>query len=134
MAEKSTHEKRAEAGRKGSEGGQRHGMSREEAGRLGGEKVAEERGPEFFRRIGKKGGETVAEERGREFYSMIGKLGAKAEPHEAKVRGGEHSHMGSGRTSSGSVSESTREKRAEAGRKGAESQPTEAKRKGGQRS
>ncbi len=35
----------------------RHGkMTREEAGRKGGEKVAAERGPEFYSRIGKKGG------------------------------------------------------------------------------
>jgi general stress protein YciG len=34
-----------------------------EAGRKGGEKVAEERGSEFYREIGKKGGESRAEER-----------------------------------------------------------------------
>ena len=32
-------------------------MTRQEAGRLGGEKVAEERGAEFYRKIGRKGGE-----------------------------------------------------------------------------
>ena len=43
-------------------------MTREEAGRKGGEKVARERGPQFYREIGRKGGEKVAEERGSEFY------------------------------------------------------------------
>ena len=38
-------------------------MTREEAGRKGGEKVARERGPQFYREIGRKGGEKVAEER-----------------------------------------------------------------------
>jgi hypothetical protein len=33
-------------------------MTREEAGRKGGQKVARERGSEFFREIGKKGGES----------------------------------------------------------------------------
>jgi general stress protein YciG len=32
-------------------------MTREEAGRKGGEKVAKERGPQFYREIGRKGGE-----------------------------------------------------------------------------
>jgi general stress protein YciG len=50
-------------------------MSRQEAGRRGGEKVARERGTEFYRRIGKKGGEKVAEERGSEFYREIGRRG-----------------------------------------------------------
>jgi uncharacterized protein len=56
---------------------QRHKMTREEAGRLGGEKVARERGPEFYRQIGKKGGEKVAEQRGSEFYREIGKKGGE---------------------------------------------------------
>lgn len=33
-------------------------MTRQEAGRKGGEKVAEERDSEFFREIGRKGGES----------------------------------------------------------------------------
>ena len=33
-------------------------MTREEAGRKGGQKVAEERGTEFYREIGRKGGES----------------------------------------------------------------------------
>ena len=52
-------------------------MTRQEAGRIGGEKVARERGPEFYREIGKKGGEKVAEERGSEFYREIGRKGGE---------------------------------------------------------
>ena len=37
---------------------ERRKMTREEAGRKGGKKVAEERGSEFFREIGRKGGES----------------------------------------------------------------------------
>ncbi len=53
-------------------------MSRVEAGRKGGEKVARERGSEFFREIGKKGGEKVARERGSEFYKEIGRKGGES--------------------------------------------------------
>jgi len=57
------------------------GMTVQEAGRLGGEKVASERGPEFYSEIGKmggkKGGETVARERGHEFYEEIGHKGGQ---------------------------------------------------------
>jgi general stress protein YciG len=52
-------------------------MTRQEAGRKGGEKVARERGPEFYRAIGKKGGEKVAAQRGSEFYSEIGRKGGE---------------------------------------------------------
>ncbi len=52
-------------------------MSREEAGRKGGLKVARERGTQFYREIGRKGGEKVAEERGTEFYRKIGRIGGK---------------------------------------------------------
>jgi uncharacterized protein len=57
---------------------QRRKMTREEAGRKGGQKVARERGSEFFREIGRKGGEKVAEERGTEFYREIGKKGGES--------------------------------------------------------
>ncbi len=57
---------------------QRRKMTREEAGRIGGQKVARERGSEFFREIGRKGGEKVAEERGTEFYREIGKKGGES--------------------------------------------------------
>jgi hypothetical protein len=53
-------------------------MSREEAGRKGGQKVARERGPEFYREIGRKGGEKVAEQRGSEFFREIGKKGGES--------------------------------------------------------
>jgi general stress protein YciG len=53
-------------------------MTRQEAGRKGGQKVARERGPEFYRQIGKKGGEKVAEERGTEFYREIGRRGGES--------------------------------------------------------
>ncbi len=53
-------------------------MTRQEAGRKGGQKVARERGPEFYREIGRKGGEKVAEERGAEFYREIGRKGGES--------------------------------------------------------
>ncbi len=53
-------------------------MTREEAGRKGGEKVARERGSEFYREIGRKGGEKVAEDRGSEFYRLIGRKGGES--------------------------------------------------------
>ncbi len=53
-------------------------MTRQEAGRKGGEKVSRERGPEFYRTIGKKGGEKVAEERGSEYYKAIGRKGGES--------------------------------------------------------
>jgi uncharacterized protein len=53
-------------------------MTRQEAGRKGGEKVARERGSEFYRKIGRKGGEKVAEERGSEFYRTIGRKGGES--------------------------------------------------------
>ena len=52
-------------------------MTRQEAGRKGGEKVARDRGTEFFREIGRKGGEKVAEERGSEFFREIGRKGGE---------------------------------------------------------
>ncbi len=62
-----------------------------EAGRLGGRKVAEKYGREFYGEIGKKGGETVKARYGPDYYARIGKIGgsrrgkAKAEgPAEAE--------------------------------------------------
>jgi general stress protein YciG len=64
-------------------------MTREEAGRKGGQKVARERGSEFYRVIGRKGGEKVAEERGTEFYRKIGKKGGESKGNRiAAVKGG----------------------------------------------
>ncbi len=59
-------------------GEQKPKMTRQEAGRKGGQKVARERGPEFYRRIGKRGGEKVAGERGSEFYREIGRKGGES--------------------------------------------------------
>jgi general stress protein YciG len=53
-------------------------MTRQEAGRKGGEKMARERGSEFYRTIGRKGGEKVAEERGSEFFREIGRKGGES--------------------------------------------------------
>ena len=64
-------------------------MTREEAGRKGGQKVARERGSEFYRAIGRKGGEKVAEERGSEFYRKIGRKGGESRGNRsAAVNGG----------------------------------------------
>ena len=52
-------------------------MTVREAGRKGGEKVASERGHEFYEEIGKKGGRKVASERGHEFYEEIGRKGGE---------------------------------------------------------
>jgi uncharacterized protein len=65
---------------------ERRKMSRQEAGRKGGEKVARERGPEFYRDIGRKGGEKVAEERGSEFYREIGRKGGESRRSRAKSK------------------------------------------------
>ena len=62
-------------------------LTRQEAGRIGGEKVARERGPEFYRQIGKKGGETVAEQRGSEFYRTIGRKGGESRSTKSKTSG-----------------------------------------------
>jgi uncharacterized protein len=63
---------------------QKRKLTRQEAGRIGGEKVARERGSEFYRQIGKKGGERVAAQRGSEFYRTIGRKGG--ESRSAKSR------------------------------------------------
>lgn len=64
-------------------------MTREEAGRKGGQKVARERGSEFYRTIGRKGGEKVAEERGSEFYRKIGQKGGESRgKRSAAAKGG----------------------------------------------
>jgi general stress protein YciG/biotin operon repressor len=50
-------------------------MTVSEAGRLGGQKVSAERGPEFYRTIGKKGGHALKAKCGPEHYRAIGKKG-----------------------------------------------------------
>ena len=57
---------------------QKRKMSRQEAGRKGGLKVAREHGLEFFREIGRKGGEKVAEQHGSEFFREIGRKGGES--------------------------------------------------------
>ncbi len=61
-------------------------MTREEAGRKGGQKRLESGDLEFFRKIGRKGGEKVAEERGSEFYREIGKKGGESRGSKQKNR------------------------------------------------
>jgi general stress protein YciG len=53
-------------------------MSKQEAGRRGGEKVARERGSEFYRRTGRKGRGKVGEKRGSEFFKEIGRKGGES--------------------------------------------------------
>jgi general stress protein YciG len=71
-----------------SEGKRKDKMTREEAGRIGGQKVARERGSEFYRQIGRKGGEKVAEQRGSEFYREIGKKGGESRGRTTGTKGG----------------------------------------------
>lgn len=66
------------------ESAQKKKLTRQEAGRIGGEKIARERGPEFFRQIGKKGGERVAAQRGSEFYREIGRKGGKSRSSKSR--------------------------------------------------
>lgn len=46
---------------------------RREIGRMGGETVRDEYGPNFYREIGRRGGEAVRDEYGPEFYREIGR-------------------------------------------------------------
>jgi general stress protein YciG len=71
-------------------------MTKQEAGRKGGEKVAKERGPEFFRTIGRKGGEKVAEQRGSEFYRQIGRKGGESKRNVPanNAKGGQREGLG----------------------------------------
>lgn len=54
-----------------------------EAGRLGGRKVREQYGTEFFGEIGRKGGSTTRQRHGPEYYAEIGRKGGRktAERH-----------------------------------------------------
>ncbi len=60
-------------------------MTREEAGRKGGQKVAKERGSEFYREIGRKGGEKVAK-RGSEYFKEIGKKGGESKGSKSAAK------------------------------------------------
>ncbi len=53
------------------------GMTVREAGKKGGEKVRDARGPGFYESIGRKGGETVKSTRGPGFYEEIGQKGGR---------------------------------------------------------
>jgi general stress protein YciG len=53
------------------------GMTVREAGRKGGQKVRDMRGPGFYEEIGRKGGEAVRDTRGHEFYEEIGHKGGQ---------------------------------------------------------
>lgn len=53
-------------------------MTVREAGRLGGKKVSEKYGPDFYKDIGHRGGSTTNEKYGPEFYGAIGKKGGQA--------------------------------------------------------
>ena len=65
---------------------QKRKMTREEAGRKGGEKVSRERGSKFYREIGRKGREKVAEERGSEFYRQIGRKGGESRGNRSATK------------------------------------------------
>lgn len=53
------------------------GMTVQEAGRKGGSKVRDERGPAFYKQIGQKGGRIVSQKYGPEFYEKIGRIGGQ---------------------------------------------------------
>ncbi len=61
-------------------------MTHQEAGRRGGQKVAGERGSEFYRTIGRKGGEKVAAMKGSEFYREIGRKGGTSKGNKTVVK------------------------------------------------
>jgi uncharacterized protein len=65
-------------------------MSREEAGRKGGEATAKNHDKEFYQEIGQKGGEATAENHDKEFYQEIGQKGgeARAQQREDDSNGG----------------------------------------------
>ena len=144
MAQKTTHEKPSEAGKKvgerphgyrkeeekGSKGRGRE-MTTEEAGRMGGEKTSETHGREFYQEIGHKGGEKTAETHGKEFYQSIGKKGGEA---VSEARGPEF-YKEIGHKGGEAVSEARGpEFYKEIGHKGGEAQPREAKARGGEHS
>lgn len=50
-------------------------MTVSQAGRLGGNRVKERYGPDYYGRIGRKGGRATSASRGPEYYSRIGSKG-----------------------------------------------------------
>ena len=61
-------------------------MTREEAGRIGGQKVARGRSSEFYRQIGRKGGQRLAEQRGSDFIERLVKRVEKAAEEQVVQR------------------------------------------------
>jgi general stress protein YciG len=58
-----------------------------EFGRKGGQALAAERGPEFYREIGRKGGKTTKAKHGKAYFTEIGKKGGEA---VSRTRGKEY--------------------------------------------
>jgi uncharacterized protein len=54
-------------------------MSREEAGRMGGEATSNNHDQDFYEEIGRKGGEATSENHDRSFYESIGEKGGNAQ-------------------------------------------------------
>lgn len=52
-------------------------MSREEAGRKGGEKTSQNHDKEFYQEIGQKGGEATSRNHDKEFYQENGEKGGR---------------------------------------------------------
>ncbi|MED2974888.1 MULTISPECIES: KGG domain-containing protein [unclassified Fictibacillus] len=55
-----------------------HNISREEAGKKGGDATSRTHSKEFYQEIGKKGGNATSKNHDREFYEDIGSKGGKA--------------------------------------------------------
>ncbi|MHB1551674.1 MAG: hypothetical protein ACYCX6_10850 [Vulcanimicrobiaceae bacterium] len=53
------------------------GMTVQEAGKRGGERVKAKYGTEFYEAIGRKGGEATKEKYGPSFYEVIGQKGGQ---------------------------------------------------------
>ncbi|KSU83289.1 KGG domain-containing protein [Fictibacillus enclensis] len=54
-----------------------HNMSREEAGKKGGEATSRSHDKEFYQEIGQKGGQATSKAHNRDFYEDIGKKGGR---------------------------------------------------------
>ncbi|MCQ6264182.1 stress-induced protein, KGG, repeat-containing protein [Fictibacillus sp. WQ 8-8] len=55
-----------------------HNISREEAGKKGGDATSHTHSKEFYQEIGEKGGNATSKNHDREFYEDIGSKGGKA--------------------------------------------------------
>ncbi|WP_159884561.1 KGG domain-containing protein [Paenibacillus puerhi] len=85
-------------------------MSREEAGRKGGEETSRTHDREFYQEIGQKGGEETSRTHDREFYQEIGQKGGESRGNN----GNQNRNDSRGSEDDGKMS------REEAGRKGGE--------------